>query len=535
MTATDDALERGVVVLVATSRDRGETYLDACAWEATVAERDGGAVSSSGRASAAPEAKTMDATERRIFMASRRYERHRECAQSGGLLTRALLNQLESQGAKMDAATWGNLLRRTQRSMQRLPPGTSSSIRVSSTRDVQLEQSRWTFSHQTRNVGVRRGLFVGVNYEDAKEGWRLRRRGQDAMRMRDYLKSYCGYDDDDEMMVLTDDAEVSSRDGAVNRTCTKRAILKACRWLVSEAKEGDALFFYFSGREQVLDDAREKSQEKGQEKTAICATDTPLDPHANRITRRELREVLVDVLPPKVRLTVVLDMYGGGGEHALCELPLSCVNITLPDERDIKQAKNGKKAPALTPLWMLPNGEQVVRDFVTLCETTSVLFDECARSHEIFEKAGPEPARRQMHSVQSDQPKPELEKRELVERPTLLSTIPTPSAEAPSAEAPSATDAPAATSEAPNVKIPALAPVAQVPKATTLDPAFSAEEPEEVSFPVPAAKPPKATFASESAVEAPPATIVPAPSRAASTAQREREEKVQQPSCCVVS
>lgn len=520
MTKEDVALNRGAVVLVATSRDRGETYLDSCAWEATVAERYGDAASSSLDASAAASgrvsAKATDATARRIFMASRRYERFREYAQSGGLLTRALLNQLESQGPKMHTATWGNLLRRVQRSIQRLPPGTSSSIRVSSTRDVQLEHSRWTFGGQTRNVGVRRALFVGVNYEDAKEPWRLRRRGQDALRMRDFLKSYCGYDEEEEIMVLTDDAEVSS--GAVNRTCTKRAILKACRWLVSDAKEGDALFFFFSGREQVLDDAREKSLEKGEEKTAMCATDTPLDPQANRITRRELSEVLVNELPPKVWLTVVLDMYGGGGEHALCDVPFSCVNITLPDERDIKQAKNRKKAPALTPLWMIPNGEQVVRDFVTLCETTSVLFDECVQANEIFEKLPHEPPGRQIRNVLPDQPKPDPEMRDPVERQSELSTIPTSIAESPSTEASSATHA--------------LAAVIEAPKATIPDPAPVAEAPEEVSLTVSATKMPNMTIASASTVGAPAAPPAPSQTRAVST---ESDEKVQQPSCCVVS
>ena len=184
---------------------------------------------------------------------------------------------------------------------------------MSSTREVQLETERATFSRPARTVGRKRGVFIGVNYaECAKDSWRLHRRGQDAIRMREYLKNYCGYYDDDEMMVLLDDAEVNVQDASINRTCTKRAILKACRWLTSDVKEGDSLFFYFSGRAFEVEDIVDKSR-KGLDKTALCASDTPIDPGAKRITRRELREALIHALPSMTHLTVFIDSYGGGG------------------------------------------------------------------------------------------------------------------------------------------------------------------------------------------------------------------------------
>ena len=311
-------------------------------------------------------------------MATRKRERVRESAAVGGLLTRATLNALERKVGQT-SASWGQFLRSKQRSMQRLPPGTSSSIRLSSTRCVAIETERATFAKPARNVGRRRGVFVGVNYEECgREEWRLRRRGSDALRMRDYLKTHCGYDEDDELMVLVEDAEARATDGSINRVCSKRAILKACRWLSQGAKEGDSLFFYFSGRQDVVGDESDKTF-KGSEKTALCASDTPGDA-TQRISRRELREALVEGLPPNTYLTVFLDIFGGGGENALDKLPYSCVDVNLPDEKEIKNSKSGKGTTTVAPLWMVPRGEKMVKDFLELTKSVSRLHVESAKA-----------------------------------------------------------------------------------------------------------------------------------------------------------
>ena len=59
--------------------------------------------------------------------------------------------------------------------------------------------------------------------------------------MREYLKTHCGYDEDDEVLVLLEDSEASTNDGSINRSCSKKAILKACRWLVDGARGGFAV------------------------------------------------------------------------------------------------------------------------------------------------------------------------------------------------------------------------------------------------------------------------------------------------------
>ena len=370
-----------VVVVLATSRDRREAHLDGLAADAhaSEAEADANANGAGDDERARRERRReRSATRRRIFVATRKRERVRESAAVGGLLTRATLNALERKVGQT-SASWGQFLRSKQRSMQRLPPGTSSSIRLSSTRCVAIETERVTFAKPARNVGRRRGVFVGVNYEECgREEWRLRRRGSDALRMRDYLKTHCGYDEDDELMVLVEDAEARATDGSVNRVCSKRAILKACRWLSQGAKEGDSLFFYFSGRQDVVGDESDKTF-KGSEKTALCASDTPGDA-TQRISRRELREALVEGLPPNTYLTVFLDIFGGGGENALDKLPYSCVDVNLPDEKEIKHSKSGKGTTAVAPLWMVPRGEKMVKDFLELTKSVSRLHVESAKA-----------------------------------------------------------------------------------------------------------------------------------------------------------
>ena len=393
--AEEDAEEDDgvVVVVLATSRDRREAHLDGLAADAHASgaeaeadpngegddDDDGRGANGGGGDERARRERRRErsATRRRIFVATRKRERVRESAAVGGLLTRATLNALERKVGQT-SASWGQFLRSKQRSMQRLPPGTSSSIRLSSTRCVAIETERVTFAKPARNVGRRRGVFVGVNYEECgREEWRLRRRGSDALRMRDYLKTHCGYDEDDELMVLVEDAEARATDGSVNRVCSKRAILKACRWLSQGAKEGDSLFFYFSGRQDVVGDESDKTF-KGSEKTALCASDTPGDA-TQRISRRELREALVEGLPPNTYLTVFLDIFGGGGENALDKLPYSCVDVNLPDEKEIKNSKSGKGTTAVAPLWMVPRGEKMVKDFLELTKSVSRLHVESAK------------------------------------------------------------------------------------------------------------------------------------------------------------
>jgi len=218
--------------------------------------------------------------------------------------------------------------------------------------------------------------------------------------MRNYLKNNCGFDDDDDLMVLIDDSEATSADGAINRNCSKRAILKACRWLVDGVKAGDSLLFYFSGRDQEIGDVKAKSY-KGLEKTALCASDTPSH-ESNRISRRELRHALFESLPRDVHLTLFLDIFGGGGESALGDLPHSCVRIQLPEEKEIKDALSGKQTAPMDPLWMLADGAKALEDFRHLAEDMATSFHDVERVLNECELIYPEEPKKEASSSSSE-------------------------------------------------------------------------------------------------------------------------------------
>ena len=116
---------------------------------------------------------------------------------------------------------------------------------------------------------------------------------------------------------------------------------RAVRWLVRDARAGDALFFHFSGRAILPRDEETNARNNADIRTSPDANadvarfatgDRPDDssrlrPKSNRdaaalapcdadvaghITRGDLRAALVDPLPRGVRLTVVLDCPEGG-------------------------------------------------------------------------------------------------------------------------------------------------------------------------------------------------------------------------------
>jgi len=96
----DDRRSEPRVVIVATSRDKGEAYLDVVAARAEGLEDDEADAeeieqTANGSVRELKEWRAKRATDRRVFMALRKRDRTREALNSGGLLTRAALNALE--------------------------------------------------------------------------------------------------------------------------------------------------------------------------------------------------------------------------------------------------------------------------------------------------------------------------------------------------------------------------------------------------------------------------------------------------------
>lgn len=115
--------------------------------------------------------------------------------------------------------------------------------------------------------------------------------------MRDLLAAHAAYD---EVRVL--------RDGEA--TCA--AILAGLRWLVSNAIEGDSLWFHFSGHgTQIRDVEGDELSDTLDE--CLCPVDWNWDDPTTQLTDDKLHDILVEAhLPAGVDLTLVLDSCHSG-------------------------------------------------------------------------------------------------------------------------------------------------------------------------------------------------------------------------------
>lgn len=155
-----------------------------------------------------------------------------------------------------------------------------------------------TSMHQVPLSGQRRSLFVGINYcGTANE---LHGCANDVERMIPAVEKLGFPTDDDHMRVLMDaDSSINSYSSP-----TRSNIMQAIQWLVQGAKDGDALFFHYSGH-----GGQEPAEGGGFHETLV-----PLDfENAGMLRDTDLFDVLVKPLPAGGRLTCVLDSCHSAG------------------------------------------------------------------------------------------------------------------------------------------------------------------------------------------------------------------------------
>ncbi|KAJ7671197.1 caspase domain-containing protein [Mycena rosella] len=83
---------------------------------------------------------------------------------------------------------------------------------------------------------------------------------------------------------------------------TRTSILQAIADLVKDVKDGDYLFFHYSGHSTQVDSPRFNSEEDGKDKCIV-----PLDGEDMKIVDNDLHAALVVPLPPGAHLVAVLD------------------------------------------------------------------------------------------------------------------------------------------------------------------------------------------------------------------------------------
>ena len=255
-----------------------------------------------------------------------------EARREGGVGTAAFARALESTAlAGEPPEPWGATLAAMRDALRDV--GVARIPHLASSRALDPREEPTSLTHALSALGARRAVLVGINYAAIGGAARLRAREDDVRWAHDVVSAR-GFDDPEGFRVLVDDGHDQGQP-------TRRNIMRAVRWLVRDARAGDALFFHFSGRVILPRDEETNARNNADIRTSPDANadvarfatggrpddSSRLRPKSNRdaaalapcdadvaghITRGDLRAALIDPLPRGVRLTVVLDCPEGG-------------------------------------------------------------------------------------------------------------------------------------------------------------------------------------------------------------------------------
>jgi metacaspase-1 len=168
---------------------------------------------------------------------------------------------------------------------------------LSASKDISLSTP---FVIKKSGQGRTKALFIGINYVGHNPG-ELKGCHNDVEKMRRFVAKQ-GYDEAN-MKFLMDDGKSTPP--------TKQEILTAIKWLVQGARDGDSLFFHYSGHgTQVPDESGDETDGKDE---ALVPVDYQKFPGAKgMIIDDDLVKELVMPLPEGVMLTAVMDCCHSG-------------------------------------------------------------------------------------------------------------------------------------------------------------------------------------------------------------------------------
>eukprot|EP00667_Euglena_gracilis_P014555 EG_transcript_15081 len=235
---------------------------------------------------------------------------------AGGACTNAFLSAIHAD----PNPTWIDLLKAmrgilAQKGFKQVPE-------LSSSRQTDL-QGR--FEIESEGGGRKRALIIGINYV-GQQG-ELRGCVNDAKAMKHFLASR-GFT---EFRMLTD-GDVS--DGQP----TAQNILEGFRWLSTGAKQGDSLFFHYSGHGGSVRDTN------GDEKDGKDETIVPVDYRtAGQIIDDVILKELVLPLPAGCQLTSVMDCCHSG---TVFDLPY----LFTANDQNVAQAEGAINAGGIAAL-----------------------------------------------------------------------------------------------------------------------------------------------------------------------------------------
>ena len=213
---------------------------------------------------------------------------------AGGACTNALL----SQAYKNEQASWMQVLNQMVAFLKQ--KGYSQIPMLSTSRQVDLNAP----FDITGGNGRKLSLLVGINYTNHTQG-KLSGCVNDVVSMKEYITSKGFPEQQNDMRILVDDRHSHIR--IPTSMPTKANILEGIRWMTSQARPGDTLFFHYSGH------GGQQRDTSGDESDGMDETLIPEDyKSAGVITDDELFEALCATLPGGVRLVCVMDCCHSG-------------------------------------------------------------------------------------------------------------------------------------------------------------------------------------------------------------------------------
>eukprot|EP00986_Skeletonema_menzelii_P013883 scaffold8574_cov131-Skeletonema_menzelii.AAC.6 len=253
------------------------------------------------------------------------FELPNPAGRAGGACTAALLQVLYDANDRGDVdMSWVDALREMreilhEKGFDQIPQLTSSSmINVSDPFDITPQSFDPSLNKQ-------RALLIGINYKG--QTGQLSGCHNDVHNVSQYLQEVQGFKEDNITMLMDD---------GMHKPPTKSAIISAFKRLVKQTKEGDVVFFHYSGHGGRLPD------DNGDEDDGFDETLIPLDfKKSGQIRDDDLLKILVHPMPANVSMTCLMDCCHSG---TVLDLPYRFVGDGDHVEMEINDRVNFTEA-----------------------------------------------------------------------------------------------------------------------------------------------------------------------------------------------
>ncbi|KAJ2262680.1 Ca(2+)-dependent cysteine protease [Coemansia sp. RSA 376] len=192
--------------------------------------------------------------------------------------------------------------------------------------EIQQEASKVTLSNCR---GRKRALLIGINYFGTKH--MLKGCINDVHNIKKFVIEHFGFKESD-MVILTDDQRDNPR-----RMPTHENIIKAMKWLVTDARMNDSFFFHYSGHGNTV--ASKTGDEIDGNDETICPVDFET---MGQIIDDDMNAIMVRPLPRGARLTAIFDCCHSA---SALDLPFKYNHMgNLKNEKAISYAGKGLAA-----------------------------------------------------------------------------------------------------------------------------------------------------------------------------------------------